>query len=210
MTGTIPRMPNVVVADVVPLVRVGLTAVLRAEGFDVVAEVGSAREVAKAVIEHTPDLVVVGVVNDLAVDEMARQVREAASGVRLVVMLNRAPRDTLADLLAVDVDALLARSIDPVDLVRAIARVLDGERHIDPVLVSGEVPDEDVEPMTLTAREREVLGLLAAGSSNREIASALFVSLATVKTHLAHIYDKLDSRNRNEALGRAMALGLLT
>ena len=203
-------MPNVVVADVVPLVRVGLAAVLRAEGFEVVAEVGSAREVAKAVIEHSPDLVVVGVVNDLAVDELARQVREAASGVRLVVMLNRAPRDTLADLLAVDVDALLARSIDPADLVRAIARVLVGERHIDPVLVSGEVPDEDVEPMTLTAREREVLGLLAAGSSNREIASALFVSLPTVKTHLAHIYDKLDSRNRNEALGRAMALGLLS
>ena len=203
-------MLNVVVADVVPLVRVGLMAVLRAEGFDVVAEASSARELAKAVIDHSPDLVVVGVVNDLAVDEMARQVRAGASGVRLVVMLNRAPRDTLADLLAVDVDGLLARSIDPSDLIRAVGRVLGGERHIDPTLLSGDVPDEDLEPMTLTAREQEVLGLLAAGSSNREIAAALFVSLATVKTHLAHIYDKLDARNRNEALGRAMTLGLLS
>lgn len=203
-------MSTVVVADVVPLVRVGLTAVLQAAHFEVVAEVGSAREVTKAVIEHAPDLVVVGVVHDLAVDEMARQIRDAACGVRLAVMLNRAPRDTLADLLAVDVDGLFARSIDPEDLVRAIGRVLGGERHVDPALLSGDVSDENLEPMTLTAREQEVLGLLAAGSSNREIATALFVSLATVKTHLAHIYGKLDARNRNEALGRAMTLGLLT
>ena len=203
-------MPSVVVADVVPLVRVGLTAVLRADGHDVVGEVGSARDLAKAVIEHAPDFVVVGVVNDLALAEMARQVREADSGVRLVVMLQRAPRDTLADLLAVDVDGLLARSVTPEALGVAVTRVLAGERYIDPALVSGEVPDEDLEPMSLTAREREVLGLLAAGSSNREIASALFVSLPTVKTHLAHIYDKLDARNRNEALGRAMTLGLLS
>ena len=203
-------MPSVVVADVVPLVRVGLTAVLRADGHDVVGEVGSARDLAKAVIEHTPEFVVVGVVNDLSLAEMARQVREADSGVRLVVMLQRAPRDTLADLLAVDVDGLLARSVTPEALGVAVARVLAGERYIDPALVSGEVPDEDLEPMSLTAREREVLGLLASGSSNREIASALFVSLPTVKTHLAHIYDKLDARNRNEALGRAMTLGLLS
>ncbi len=203
-------MSTVVVADVVPLVRVGLTAVLVAEGFTVLAEVGSARDVAKAVIEHSPAVAVVGVVNDLAVDEMARQVREAAPDVRLVVMLNRAPRDTLADLLALDVDGLLARSIRPSDLVSAIGRVLGGERHVDPALLTGDLPDEDLEPLTLTAREREVLGLLATGSSNREISAALFVSLATVKTHLAHIYDKLDARNRNEALGRAMVLGLLS
>ena len=202
-------MPSVVVADVVPLVRVGLTTVLRAEGHDVVVEVASAREVAKAVVGNAPDLVIVGVLNDLSIAEMARQVREVGHGVRLVVMLQRAPRDTLADLLAVDVDGLLARSIAPEELCRAVDRVLAGERYIDPVLVSGDAPDEELEPMTLTAREREVLGLLAAGSSNREIASALFVSLPTVKTHLAHIYDKLGARNRNEALGRAMTLGLL-
>lgn len=202
-------MPNVVVADVVPLVRVGLTTVLGAEGFVVVADVASARELAKAVVEHGPDLAVVGVVNDLSVAEMARQVRAAAPGVRLVVMLNRAPRETLADLLAVDVDGLLARSIGADALTVAVERVLAGERYIDPALVAGEIPDEDLEPMALTAREHDVLGLLAAGSSNREIAAALFVSLPTVKTHLAHIYGKLDARNRNEALGRAMTLGLL-
>ena len=76
-------MPSVVVADVVPLVRVGLTTVLRAEGYEVVADVGSAREFAKAVVEHAPGLAVVGVVNDLSVAEMARQIREDAERVRL-------------------------------------------------------------------------------------------------------------------------------
>ncbi|MEP6623756.1 MAG: response regulator transcription factor [Acidimicrobiia bacterium] len=203
-------MPSAVVADVVPLVRVGLTTVLRTAGHDVVADASSAREVAKAVIEHSPEIVIVGVLNDLSVAEIARQVREVGQGTRIVVMLQRAPRDTLADLLAVDVDGLLARSIGADDLCRAVDRVLAGERYIDPALISGDAPDEELEPMTLTAREREVLGLLAAGSSNREIASTLFVSLPTVKTHLAHIYDKLGARNRNEALGRAMSLGLLT
>jgi len=202
-------MPSVVVADVVPLVRLGLATVLRSEGFEVVADVASAREVAKAVVDHAPDLAVVGAVNDLSVDEMARQVHDAAAGVRIVVLLGRAPRETLADLLGVAVDGLLSRSIDGPDLVRAVARVMAGERYVDPVLLTGDAPDEEFEPMALTAREREVLGLLASGCSNREIASTLFVSLPTVKTHLAHIYDKLDARNRNEALGRAMTLGLL-
>jgi two-component system nitrate/nitrite response regulator NarL len=202
-------MPSVVVADVVPLVRLGLATVLRSEGFEVIADVASAREVAKAVVDHAPDLAVVGAVNDLSVDEMARQVHDASAGVRIVVLLGRAPRETLADLLGVAVDGVLSRSIDGPDLVRAVARVMTGERYVDPVLLTGDAPDEEFEPMALTAREREVLGLLASGCSNREIASTLFVSLPTVKTHLAHIYDKLDARNRNEALGRAMTLGLL-
>jgi LuxR family maltose regulon positive regulatory protein len=61
----------------------------------------------------------------------------------------------------------------------------------------------------LTAREREVLVLLAEGRSNREISSALSVTLATVKSHLVRIYAKLEASNRNEALGRAVSLGLL-
>ena len=59
----------------------------------------------------------------------------------------------------------------------------------------------------LTSREREVLVLLAEGRTNREIAAALSVTLATVKSHLVRIYAKLEADNRNEALGRAVALG---
>jgi LuxR family maltose regulon positive regulatory protein len=61
----------------------------------------------------------------------------------------------------------------------------------------------------LSSREREVLACLAQGHSNREIAATLSVTLATVKSHLVRIYVKLEAGNRNEALGRAVALGLL-
>ena len=86
-----------------------------------------------------------------------------------------------------------------------------GERVVDPGILVGDeaATEESVGASTLTAREREVLVLLAAGHSNREIASSLYVSLPTVKTHLAHIYAKLGAKNRNEALGRAVARGLL-
>src|ERR1043165_7866944 len=117
-------MPSVVVADVVPLVRLGLATVLRDEGFEVVAEVASAREVAKVVVEHAPALAVVGAVNDLSIDEMARQVHEAAAGVRIVGLLGRAARETLAELLAVAVDGLLSRSTEGPDLLRAVERVM--------------------------------------------------------------------------------------
>ena len=103
----------------------------------------------------------------------------------------------------------MARTIGAAELTDAMERCCRGERVVDPALVSGEGGDEDVEASTLTAREREVLTLLSSGQSNREIASALFVSLPTVKTHLAHIYAKLGAKNRNDALGRAVALGLL-
>jgi len=61
----------------------------------------------------------------------------------------------------------------------------------------------------LSERELEVLALLAAGKSNREIARELFVALSTVKTHVKNIYGKLDVRNRTQAVSRARALGLL-
>jgi LuxR family maltose regulon positive regulatory protein len=64
-------------------------------------------------------------------------------------------------------------------------------------------------PDVLSSREREVLVLLAEGRTNREIATSLSVTVATVKSHLVRIYSKLEAANRNEALGRAVSLGLL-
>jgi DNA-binding NarL/FixJ family response regulator len=119
--------------------------------------------------------------------------------------------EAIAELLGLDVEGLVPRTIDPDAFVAVVARIRAGERVVDPgVLVVERTNEVDDEPAgSLTAREREVLVLLAAGHSNREIASSLFVSLPTVKTHLAHIYAKLGAKNRNEALGRAVAAGLL-
>lgn len=202
---------TVVVADVVPLVRAGIAAVLPPGELVLVGEASSAAELAKQAEETGAAVAVLGAVADLSAIDAVRLLRSAPRAVplRIALLLGRVAREHLAELLSLEVDGLLPRTVDPVALPALLTRVAAGERVVDPVVLAEDLPDEDVDASTLTAREREVLGLLSAGQSNREIASALFVSLPTVKTHLAHIYAKLGAKNRNEALGRAMALGLL-
>jgi DNA-binding NarL/FixJ family response regulator len=203
---------TVVVADVVPLVRAGIASALAPHGFTVVGEVDTARGLPTVLQATGAALAVVGAVADLAALDLVHLLRGADVPVppRVVLLLGRVPRELLAELLGLDVDGLIPRAIAAAELPPRLHRVMAGERVIDPILLTEELPDDEEGPAALTAREREVLGLLSSGQSNREIASALYVSLPTVKTHLAHIYAKLGAKNRNEALGRAMALGLLT
>ena len=202
-----------VVADAVPLWRAGVVAVLVGAGYDLKGEAASAAELPDLLLRGESEwgngFVLVGSVADWAPEETVVRIRALAPDARILLLLARGARQALADLLNLDVDALMARTIGATELTDAMDRCRRGERVVDPALVSSDGPDEDVEASTLTAREREVLTLLASGQSNREIASALFVSLPTVKTHLAHIYAKLGAKNRNDALGRAVSLGLL-
>lgn len=202
--------PGVVVADAVPLLRSGVAAVLEAEGFTVLADTAAARELPRLVFAHRPDVVVLGAPEDTSTAEAVRLLRTTPEGPRVVALVGRASPEALAELLTLEVDALVPRAIASEHLAEVVRRVASGDRVVDPAVLADDSPDEaDLGPAALTAREREVLSLLRAGHSNREIASSLFVSLPTVKTHLAHIYAKLGAKNRNEALGRAAARGLL-
>ena len=202
--------PGVVVADAVPLLRSGVAAVLAAEGFSMLAATAQARDLPTLVLTHRPDVVVIGAPEDLSAADGVRLLRTTPDGPRIVVLVGRASPEVLAELLTTEVDALVPRSIEGQQLVEIVLRVAAGHRVVDPAVLTDDRPaGADAEPAVLTAREREVLGLLRAGHSNREIASSLYVSLPTVKTHLAHIYAKLGAKNRNEALGRAVARGLL-
>jgi DNA-binding NarL/FixJ family response regulator len=204
-----------VVADLVPLVRLGVAAVLGPLGYDVRGETALGRQVPELVREHRPDLLVLGAVADLAPAEVVRRLREHEPPPKVVLLMPRTHREELAELLSLDTAALVVRTLPAPELALAVERVARGERVVAPAVLSTLVgsmapaADDLTEQTSLTAREREVLALLADGQSNREIASSLYVSLPTVKTHLAHIYAKLGARNRNEALGRAVALGLL-
>ena len=158
------------------------------------------------------DVVVIGSLPDVATGEVVRRRAAQPERPRIVVLVGRAIPDAIAELLSLNVDALIPRMIHPADLVRhAVERACQGERVIDPGVLIVDITDDDetAEASALTAHEREVLVLLSNGHSNRGDASSLYVSLPTVKTHLAHIYAKLGAKNRNEALGRAVANGLL-
>ena len=213
--------PSAVVVDEWPLVRLGVSQVLRAMGITVLAEVAKAEEGVRAA-DGRAHYVLLGACRDLSLAEAARRAKSLRPPPRVLVLVDHIGRGELGALRAVGIDALLPRSASPAELSDAVGRVAKGERVVAPALLSllmGVIaPADPALPgaeqhgshrEALTRKELEVLARLAEGRSNREIADALFVTPATVKSHLAHIYVKLGVTGRQEAMARAVALGLL-
>ena len=206
---------SAIVADELSLVRAGIAGVLEARGVDVVAQTRSGRELVSLASLERPDLVVVGAPADLDVVDVVRRLVRLLPHPEIVVLLPPAHEHTVRYLLALGAAGIALRTVDTEELGVVVDAARKGGRHVVPALhraLSGAVALPALDERTvdvLTSREREVLVLLAEGRTNRQIASALTVSLATVKSHLVRIYAKLEAGNRNEALGRAVALGLL-
>lgn len=204
-----------VVVDDWPLVRIGIGQALRAAGVRVVAETGSGEQAMRRFLDDEATLLVIGAVRDVPPRELVRRAKERHGWV--VVLLDHVGRDELVSIASEGADALLVRSGTPDDVADALARIERGERVISPALVPllvgvrGATPEaHDTGDGVLTRKELEVLARLAQGLSNREIADVLYITPATVKTHLAHIYTKLGVTGRQEALAKAVSLGLLS
>jgi DNA-binding NarL/FixJ family response regulator len=204
-----------VVVDELALVRLGLAAVLRSVETEVVAEAPGGREAAELLLLHEPGLVVIGSPADMPVVEAVRRVRAGSDTVKIVALLGAGQVGAVAAVVSAGADGVALRGAAADDLVHALAEVTAGRRYVATTLSAGllgqlePVPAQPAADDLLTYREREVLALLAGGSTNREIAATLSVTIATVKSHLVHVYAKLGVRNRQEALSRAVGLGLL-
>ena len=216
-------VPTAVVVDEWPLVRLGVGQVLRGIDIAVLAEVAKAEDGVRAADSGSARYFLLGACRDLALSEAARRAKAVRSQPRVLVLVDHIDRGELGALRAVGIDALLPRSAAPAELADAVKRVAKGERVVAPALLSllmgviapadpaltGQAQPGATHREALTRKELEVLACLAEGRSNREIADALFVTPATVKSHLAHIYVKLGVTGRQEAMARAVALGLL-
>lgn len=174
-----------------------------------------ARDGLRAVADAEADLLIVGTVTDLTPSELIRRAKQRWLPLTVVALVGQVSQAEVGRLLGAGADAMLRRSVGAEELEDALRRLAAGERVLAPSLVPALVGAVDGEGGAqvggglLTAKEREVLARLAEGRSNAAIAAALHVTPATVKTHLAHIYEKLGAGDRNEALVRAVALGLL-
>lgn len=215
--------PAAVAVDEWPLVRLGIAQALRAAGVAVVAEVGSGDDAVRLVESTKARYLLLGNYRDRSLAEVAKRAKALPDPPLVMVLVDSIGVEQVRALRAVGIDALLPRSVSPAELADALKRVTKGERVVAPALLSllvsalgpsaeSDAPGgygrrKDDEP--LTRKELEVLARLAEGRSNREIADALFVTPATVKSHLAHIYVKLGVTGRQEAMARAVALGLL-
>lgn len=204
-------MTRVLVTDDHPVVRAGLRMLLEASGIDVVGEAASGAEAIAFTRELRPDLVL-----------MDLQLGDGMDGVAATTALLALPDapqvlivttyDTDGDILrAVEAGAAgyLLKDAPAADLVDAVERAARGETVLAPAVADRLLARLRRPSPKLSAREAEVLTQVAAGASNREVARALFLSEATVKSHLVHIFDKLDVDSRTAAVARARELGLL-
>jgi DNA-binding NarL/FixJ family response regulator len=205
---------RVLIVDDHPVVRDGLRGIL--EGEPDLSVAGEAADGCEAVARVGDGSAVDVVLMDLRMPRMGgveaiRRLRAVAPAVRVLVLTTY---DTDADVLpAVEAGATgyLLKDTSRDDLARAVRAAYRGEAVLSPT-VAGRLMGQVRSPSreALSERELEVLRLVASGSTNREAARQLFISEATVKTHLLHIYEKLGVRDRASAVAAGYQRGLLT
>lgn len=204
-------MIRLLLSDDHPVVRAGIRALLESEAdLQVVAEAATAEDAVRLAAASGIDLVLMDLQFPGAMQgaEATRRIRSHAGAPRVLVLTNY---DTDADILgAIEAGAsgYLLKDAPPAELVAAVRAAAVGESALAPAVstrlnASREAGDR------LTAREAEVLTLVAEGRSNRDIGRALFLSEATVKSHLVHIFTKLGVGSRTAAVARARDLGAI-
>jgi DNA-binding NarL/FixJ family response regulator len=215
----------VVVADDQTLVRGGFRLILGAAGIPVVAEAADGREAVAAALKHRPDVVLM----DIRMPEMdgleaTRRILAAArggDGPRIIMLTTFDLDQYVYAALAAGASGFLLKDVSPEHLVGAVRLVRCGDALLAPSITRRLVERFAPRPAgaggavgadlaVLTPRELEVLGLVARGLSNAELAAALTLSEATVKTHVARILAKLQLRDRVQAVVLAYETGLVS
>src|SRR4029079_6701537 len=183
--------PPVLPVDDHALLRTGVANIINQEAdLRVVAEAGNGLEAVKAFERHRPDVTVL----DLRMPvmegvEAVRQIREIDPRARVIVLTTYDTDDEIARALHARAAAYVLKAISADDLVGCIRDVLAGKTYLAPAAAAKLA--EGVTRVQLTPREMETLKLVADGKANKEIATALDISERTVKTHLAHLFEKL-------------------
>jgi DNA-binding NarL/FixJ family response regulator len=207
-----PNTQVVAVADSTPMYLRGMVHTLDEEGVDVIE--GTSASAVVDLIGKDPDALVLDARLLTDDPDLCRRARESGVGVVLVV-----PNERVTELVAVVADGVVGlwdRDGEPMELRRIVTGAVGGES-----LVSAEVGAALLDRIAsaseaaratvgrLTAREREILGLMADGVGNRAIAEALFISENTVRNHVRNVLDKLQASTRTEAVVRAVRAGLV-
>ena len=211
---------RVLLVDDQELIRAGLRGILRPRfGFEVVGELPDGAGVVAAVERWRPDVVVMDIrmpgVDGVTATERLRR----APGMPPVLVLTTFEDDeVLAGALRAGAAGFLLKGVPADDLQRAVRTVAEGGSWLDPAVTGRVLAAYRAGPVrgpsraldVLTAREREVLALIGAGRSNGEIAAELFLGEGTVKTHIGHVFAKLQLRDRAAAVVFAFDHGLVT
>ncbi len=207
---------RLVVVDDHALFRRGLVGLLRdMPEFEVAAEASNGEQALAVLAQVQADIVLLDlnmpVMDGLGVVEAVRRAGDRPRILMLTISQNDA--DLLAAIRA-GADGYLLKNTEPEDLRRALLRVAQGQSVLSPevtapVLRALMQGGNETPPSVLSEREMEILDLLALGQTTQQIASGLFLSENTIKTHVRHILEKLGAANRTEAVSKAMQMGIL-
>ncbi|MEV4579785.1 MULTISPECIES: response regulator transcription factor [Nonomuraea] len=202
---------RLIIVDDHPVVRDGLRGIFTDDEFEVVGEAGDGFE-ALAVVERTnPDVVL----TDLRMPrmkgaELIRRLREQAPDVRVLVLTTFDDDVDVLPAIEEGATGYLLKDTPRAELRRAVQAAARGETVLSPS-VAGVLTQKLRAPrqQPLSRRELEVLSLISRGATNRDVAKRLFITEATVKTHLLHIFAKLEVNDRAAAVAAAYETGLL-
>jgi len=207
---------RILLADDHTMLRQSLRRALTERGLDIVGEAGDGEDAARLALELLPDVVLMDVsMPVLDGVEATRVIRDRAPSVQVVILTMHADKGVLDRAIRAGAVGYLVKDCTMDEVVRTVQQAASGETTLSAEL-AGAMLAEAVRPATgptaepvITRREEEVLQLIAEGFSTTEVAAKLFISVKTVKNHLASVYQKLDSRDRTQAVVRAVKMGII-
>ena len=209
---------RIVIADDHAVFREGLRAVLGSEpDMEVVGEAATGKEVLERAAELRPDVILMDIqmpqINGI---EATRRILDANPGVGVVVLTMFEDDDSVFSAMRAGARGYVLKGADPSEILKVVRAVAGGEAYFGPEIArrladffsTPKVASPEEALPELTARERDILDLIAQGHSNAKIAARLFVSPNTVRNHITHIFAKLQVADRAQAIIRAREAGL--
>ena len=209
---------RLMLADDHRMLREGLSRSMSEHGFDVVGEARDGAEAVNMALSLTPDVVLMDVsMPEMDGVEACRQVRAGVPATKVVMLTMHADQEVLANAIRAGACGYLVKDCSTEEIAEAVRMASNGDTALSPQLAASmldEVRKLDMAPTredrVVTKREEEVLQLIADGCSTSEVAEQMYISQKTVKNHLASIYQKLDARDRTQAVLQAVRMGIVS
>lgn len=205
-------MIRIVIADDHPVVRAGLRALLDAEDDIVVVGEAATPDAATAMAEElAPELVLMDLQfgQETTGADATRRIRSLDAPPYVLVLTNYDSDGDILGAVEAGASGYLLKDAPPEELVAAVRAAASGQSALAPAIAGRLMARMRAPQVSLSAREIEVLRLVADGASNGEVARRLHISEATVKSHLVHVFSKLGVASRTAAVSEARALGVL-
>jgi len=201
---------SVILVDDHTMLRQGIRRALESEGIKVVAEAADGASAIRLALEHKPDVVLMDVsMPGMDGVEAARRLVEADGRQRVVMLTMHIDRDVIDRAIRAGAVGYLTKDSSISEVILAIQLAANGDRPMSPRLAAAMLDEARRDDALISAREEEVLQLVADGFGTNEIAEQLYISGKTVKNHLASIYEKLNARDRTQAVLMAVKMGIV-